>query len=398
MNAITEFTLRAVQSRNESKAEFMSWFQNAPLGLACCEAQGRVMALNPAMERILGTSDVSHEFQLSDLFRGQNLNGAERLISELLAGRRDNFEVESKVGAQSGGPVRWAAWLSSERDGTRHIWAAAQKVPAKEHLPQLERLEALGRLTGGVAHDFNNLLTGVLLYCDLLLANLDPEAVAHRYAEEIRKAGLETSALVRQLLSVAKPAHTSSVQSLSLNEIAEGMRSFLERVVGENIKLNLHLDSNLGAVRMDPAKAHQILLNLVLNARDAMPRGGQITIETSDCKLQMLADSDPSGKSSFRCALFVVADNGEGMDTNTRAHLFEPFFTTKAGQGTGLGLATIRDIVSSHGGLIHVESSPGCGTRVTVLLPVLSEAQVVPVNPDFHPAESGELRLFKENK
>jgi signal transduction histidine kinase len=141
----------------------------------------------------------------------------------------------------------------------------------------------VGRLAGGVAHDFNNLLTGVLLYCDLLLDGLDPDNSLRRYAEEIRGAGIQATELVRQLLAVAQP-QTASVQLLSPNTIAEEMRDLLNRLIGESIALCFQLEPNLGLVRMDPTRAQQILLNLVLNARDAVTAGGRIAVQTSNCK------------------------------------------------------------------------------------------------------------------
>jgi signal transduction histidine kinase len=154
------------------------------------------------------------------------------------------------------------------------------------------------------------------------------------------------------------------------------MRNLLLRLIGENIELKFHLDPNLGLVKMDPTQARQILLNLVLNARDAMPGGGEITVETRNCKVQVLNEPDhETNAASLPCALFAVGDNGSGIDEAARAHLFEAFFTTKAGKGTGLGLATVHDIVTSNGGLIYVDSVPGRGTRFTVLLPLVPEVQ-----------------------
>ena len=227
-------------------------------------------------------------------------------------------------------------------------------------------------MTGGVAHDFNNLLTGILLYCDLLMAHLEPCHRVRKYAEEIRKAGMQATGLVRQLLAVARPTN-SEPRLLSLNDIADGMRNLLVRLIGENIELKFHLDPNLGLIKMDPTQCQQILLNLVLNARDAMPGGGLITVETTNCRVQVLTETNSASGSAASppCALFVVADNGSGMDDATRSHLFEAFFTTKANKGTGLGLATVHDIVTSNGGLIHVESAPARGTRVSVLLPLV---------------------------
>jgi two-component system, cell cycle sensor histidine kinase and response regulator CckA len=267
---------------------------------------------------------------------------------------------------------------------TEFRWPLAESIShtqkAEERRQQEERLEAMGRLAGGVAHDFNNILTGVLLYCDLLLANLEPGHQARKYAEEIRRAGTQATGLIRQLFSVVRPTN-SEPRLLSLNEIAESMRNLLNRLIGENIELKFHLDPNLGLIEMDPTQAQQILLNLVLNARDAMPGGGQIMVEIGNCKVQILADqvspkqilSGPRQNSTvlLPCALFVVRDNGSGMDAATQAHLFEAFFTTKRDKGTGLGLSTVYKIVTSNGGLIHIDSAPGCGTRVTVLLPLV---------------------------
>ncbi len=273
----------------------------------------------------------------------------------------------------------------------------ADTAGAEQRQRQAERLETVGRLAGGVAHDFNNLLTGILLYCDLLMASLEPSHAARKYADEIRKAGMQAAGLVRQLLAVARPS-SSQPRQFSLNEIAEGMRNLLVRLIGENIELKLRLDPNLGLVKMDPTQAQQVLLNLVLNARDAMPGGGVITIETSNCNIQVLAETAfaDSGQATLPCALFVVEDNGSGMDESTRSHLFEPFFTTKAGKGNGLGLCTVQDIVTTSGGLVHVESKLAHGTRICVLLPLISETVPEPCsthvsftasNSEPHPAK-----------
>ncbi len=235
------------------------------------------------------------------------------------------------------------------------------------------------------------------MYCDLLMAHLEPCHRVRKYAEEIKEAGLQATGLVRQLLAVARPTNDEP-RLLSLNEIAEGIRNLLVRLIGENIELKLQLDPNLGLVKMDPTQCQQILLNLALNARDAMPGGGQITVETTNCRVQVLTDSriGTGTAAALPCALFVVADNGGGMDDATRAHLFEAFFTTKADKGTGLGLATVHDIVSKNGGLIHVDSAPSSGTRVSVLLPLVPEA-VLNSNQfqNFLPETNREARIPK---
>jgi len=181
---------------------------------------------------------------------------------------------------------------------------------------------------------------------------------------------VQASGLVRQLLNLARPTHCEP-RPLSLNEIAEGMRNLLQRLLGENIELKFRLDPNLGLTRIDPTQAQQILMNLVLNARDAMPGGGEIAVETGNCTIQILSHRGfESGPASLPCARLAVVDNGHGMDAGTRARIFETFFTTKARKGTGLGMSTVHDIVTSNGGLIHVDSAPAQGCRITVLLPL----------------------------
>lgn len=393
-----------------AKGDLHSVFGNSPFAWAQCQRQGNLTAWSVALGQMLGGgSRMERSLRFTDLIRPQDRAEAERLLQELFERQRDSFRLDSHAVAD-GQPVCWTAWrvpgakgepdyaLVLAEDALRH-------QQSEQRLGQAAKLEAVGRLTGGVAHDFNNLLTGVLLYCDLLMANLEPCHRVRKYAEEIRNAGMQATGLVRQLLAVGRPTN-GEPQLLSLNEIAEGMRNLLVRLIGENIELQFHLDRNLGLIKMDPAQFQQILLNLVLNARDAMPAGGQITVETSNCKVQVLTEhvltgqvqteqvqteqvqseqehtkqvqAEPSSgagiSASLPCALFVVGDNGSGMDAATRAHLFEAFFTTKAANGTGLGLATVHEIVTSNGGLIHVESAVARGTRVTVLLPLVPEA------------------------
>jgi two-component system, cell cycle sensor histidine kinase and response regulator CckA len=283
--------------------------------------------------------------------------------------------------------AHWTAWrlpAFGEEPANALLMAESEPgagVAEKEQL-QTQRWEAVGRLAGGVVHDFNNLLTGIMLYCDLLLSNLSQAGLDQRdqrlrhYAEEIRSAIMQATGLVRQLLVFARPK-TAEVRALSLNQIARDMQDMLTRLIGENIALDLHLDPNLGLVNIDQAQAQQVLLNLILNARDALPEGGRIVVETSNCNFRTVTDSPLTqvGASVFPCILLTVSDNGCGMDAQTRQRLFEPFFTTKgAGKGTGLGLTTIRSIVTTYRGLIHVESEAGRGTCVMILFPRMLES------------------------
>jgi two-component system cell cycle sensor histidine kinase/response regulator CckA len=317
----------------------------------------------------------------TDLIPAEDRSESLRLFQQMVKGEREGFQLEHKL-FKTDGSTAWLRWIAWRLPGSRGEPAGGLVMVeditderyTEQRLRQAERLESVGRLAGGVAHDFNNLLTGVLLYCDLLLAGLDSGNSLRRYAEEIRGAAIQATALVRQLLAVARPQNAAP-QPLSLNTIVQDMRGLLARLIGENIELCFHLEPNLGVVKMDTTGAQQILLNLVLNARDAVSDGGRIAVETRNCKMQII-ESMPGNqiRPTLPCVMFVVSDNGTGMDTETKKRLFQAFFTTKsAGHGTGLGLALVHDIVTGAGGLIHVDSEPGCGTRITVLLPLVPE-------------------------
>jgi signal transduction histidine kinase len=234
----------------------------------------------------------------------------------------------------------------------------------EEQLREAQRLEAVGRLVGGVAHDFNNLLTGMMLYCDLLIGELEKDTRSHRHAQEMRMAGENGAALVQQLLNLARPAGAES-RECAVNDVVIGIQDLLTRLIGENIVLKTSLAPDLGAVAMEPAQVQQILLNLVLNARDAMPDGGRITVATRNCSLT--ADSLTE---TARWVELRVTDTGCGMAADTLNHAFDPFFTTKKpGRSSGLGLATARRLATLQGGSITAESEPGKGTRISVRLP-----------------------------
>ena len=332
--------------------------------------------MNPAFEQALDRSVASRRsLRLGELVSPQDRGSTELLLSELLARRRDTISVNARGAGFGQAIAKWTAWRQPGPPGEPdHALFIAEPGSdsghAEESLIQAQRWEAVGRLTGGVVHDFNNLLTGVMLCCDLLLSSLDSRDRRRRYADEIRSAIVQAGSLVQQLLVFARPQATAA-QALCLNDVVVAMQDLLARLIGENIVLDLHLDPELGAVKIDQAQAQQVLLNLVLNARDALPDGGRITVETSNCRFQPTAGSvAQNAPPAFPCVLLVVADNGHGMTNETRQRLFEPFFTTKAaGKGTGLGLTTVRSIVTTNRGLLHFETEPGHGTRVMILLP-----------------------------
>jgi two-component system, cell cycle sensor histidine kinase and response regulator CckA len=405
MNTANPFPWPELSPTENTRTTFRAIFEHAPIAVARCNPQGVIVEMNPAFVRTLNRGVASRRsLRLSELVSPQDRDTTESLLRDLLASRRDSIGIEVGGAGAGQASAKWTAWRQPGCAGEpNHALLIAEQpsvaIPPKEGLLQDQRWEAVGRLAGGVVHDFNNLLTGVMLYCDLLLGSLDVRDRRRRYAEEIRSAIVQAAGLVRQLLVFARPQATSACL-LSLNEVAVAMRDLLTRLIGENIMLDLHLDPELGVVNIDRTQVQQILLNLVLNARDALPHGGRITVETSNCRFKPVAGMIASGAPpAFPCVLLAVVDNGHGMDAETRQHLFEPFFTTKnAGQGTGLGLTTVRSIVTTNRGLIHFESEPGRGTRVMILLPrAPSTGLTVPYTATSDPHNPLPTQ-FQENK
>jgi two-component system cell cycle sensor histidine kinase/response regulator CckA len=245
-----------------------------------------------------------------------------------------------------------------------------EQKQAEQHVRDSQKLETIGRLVGGVAHDFNNLLTGIMLYCDLLIVGLRGDPRLSHHAEEIRLASKHGANLIQQLLAVARN-RVPQAHSQSLNHVIAGMHELLARLIGENIELRMDLAESLGRVQIDPGQAQQIILNLVLNSRDAMPNGGRITLQTRNGLELLPAPSNPQPRLA-PCIELTVTDTGVGMDEATRSRVLELFFTTKR-HGNGFGLSTVHQIVEQHGGTVTLQSAPGRGTRVIIRLPRLED-------------------------
>ena len=254
-------------------------------------------------------------------------------------------------------------------DITERTRTRAALHQSEEQLRQAQRMDAAGRLASGVAHDFNNLLTTIRGFSDLLLRDLPEEHMRRKDVEQIRKAADRGAALTRQLLSFGHPP-TVQARALDLNAVVTSMEGLLQRLVGADIRLTMRRRPNLGEVKMDPGQLEQILVNLVLNARDAMPSGGTLTVETGERQISGSA----RGRSvrPGRYLVLAVSDTGTGMDGDTLTHVFDPFFTSKpSGTRSGLGLSIVYGIVKQSGGGVRVSSEPGQGTTVKVFIPRL---------------------------
>lgn len=277
--------------------------------------------------------------------------------------------------------------IGGEKCAIAVIKDITERSTLEKQLRQAQKMEAIGQLTGGIAHDFNNLLSVIIGYSDVLEAGLDPTSKWHKNAAQIKKAGQSAASLTRQLLAFSRQ-QVLEPAVLDLNAIVADTEKMLRRLLGENIELRALLEPELGCVRADRGQIEQVIVNLAVNARDAMPRGGALTIETANVEADehFARRYAPMSPGSF--VALTVTDSGVGMDAETQAHIFEPFFTTKErGKGTGLGLATVYGVVKQSGGFIWVQSEPEHGSEFKVLLPRVEKPVQTVVG---HPKSSAE--------
>ena len=359
----------------EGEARFRAIFEAAAIGIGHFTLEGKITESNRALETMLG---YSHEelqgMPFARITHPDDWEQDQRLYAELAAGQRDYYALEKRY-LRKNGDVVWARLHVSLVRGPggepqfaiKMVEDITEGKRAEEALRESQKVEAVGRLVAGLAHDFANLLTGIGILSDLLAMELKSQPGGQR-AREIQLASEHGCALIRKLLFVAHQ-HVSDSKVLCLQTVVEDMRDLLAKMIEERVELSIRCSPGLGHVKADPAEIQQVVLNLVLNARDAMPEGGHLGIELSNSRLDARAAS-AAGLPAGDYVVLEVADDGCGMDAEIRAHLFEPFFTTKQpGQGTGLGLATVKAIVKKAGGSLVVESAPGRGTRMRALLP-----------------------------
>jgi len=326
-------------------------------------------------EALIGKSDadVNPNAEQVERFRRDDL--------EVLETGRDKFIHEERI-TDATGQERWLQTVKraiAAVDGTaNHVLGVATDITERKGLEiqlfQTQKLEAIGQLAGGVAHDFNNLLTVILGRCALLLSRLSPDASPRRDIDLIEKTAQRAAALTRQLLAFSRK-QILEPKVLDLNAVVPGIATMLQRLIGEDIELVYRPGAELGRVKADPGQLEQVIMNLAVNARDAMPDGGRITIETGNVELGEHYARQHVGVQPGQYVMLALSDTGIGMDVATQARIFEPFFTTKApGKGTGLGLSTVYGIVKQSDGNIWVYSEPGRGTTFKVYLPRVEDA------------------------
>jgi PAS domain S-box-containing protein len=383
---ISELVAREERLRSATAA-LEALVEACPLALIGLNDEGRIIHFwNPAAERIFGWSRSEVMGRLPPFIPEEKLEEFFKLLCRLLGGQVV-LGVERQRRRRDGSPVEVRIWAAPLRDAQGRVGGTVAVVEdvteqkkmqlerqrLQEQLLEAQKMESVGRLAGGIAHDFNNLLSVILGFAELALLECAPESPLCGYLKNITTAGERARDLTRQLLAFARRQVIEPVV-LDANDLLTDVTSLLRRIIGEHIELVTRTTPDLWACRVDVGQMEQVLMNLAVNARDAMPSGGQLCLETANAVLEESCGPLPPGE----YVRLTVRDTGTGMEEEVQAHVFEPFFTTKPkGQGTGLGLATCYGIVRQHGGHICFSSQPGRGTAFHVYLPrVLGVAPV----------------------
>src|SRR5277367_2929827 len=361
----------------DSEARYRELVNNAMYGIYWVSPDGTLLDANPALVHMLGYDSIESLLAIRDtgvLFCDPTLSG--QVLAEDGVAERTDFSVDWK---RCDGKVITVRLIGRRaRDPRRKTECAeviveeiTERLALEKQVRQAQKFEAIGQLAGGIAHDFNNMIGAILGWAELGMDETDAETRLHRHFDKVRHQAIRAAALTRQLLAFAR-RQILEPRDIDLNQDVTETISLLEKVIGSNIEIKTNLTPNFPVIRADPTQIEQVIMNLCINARDAMPEGGRLIIETGEVALddQQLAVQDHA--KAGRYAMLAVTDTGTGMDAATLDRIFEPFFTTKdTGKGTGLGLATVYGIVSQHGGFLHVYSEVGIGTTFRTYLPIV---------------------------
>jgi PAS domain S-box-containing protein len=388
----------AQEGLRRSEVNFRSLVTNAPYGICRCDSAGIVQSANPALVSMLGFtspselvglnlanlySDWQEWFVLADHFRSlQRFTG---LVADWR--RKDGSSTAVRLSGRAiRGERKEIFFELFSEDVTEHR-------ALEQQLRQAQKMEAVGRLAGGIAHDFNNLLMVISGYSEFLLDRIGNEPSVRGPAQEIANAAGRATSLTRQLLAFSRKQMLAP-KVLDLNAIVTENLKMLTRVIGEDIELVMVPGSELGAVKADPGQIEQVIMNLVVNGRDAMPRGGKLTIQTGNVTLEESYSQVQASQKPGEYVMIAISDTGVGMDTETQSHIFEPFFTTKGPKGTGLGLSTVYGIVKQSGGYIWVYSEPNKGTAFKIYLPRVTEFGE-PITPALESPKTKSLPVYE---
>jgi signal transduction histidine kinase len=372
----------------ESEQRYRAMTESAADAVVTADGADLIVSWNEAAERIFGyTEREALGTPLARLLPDGTRAGAGRGLT------RDGREI----------PVELSLGTWETRHGafrTAIIRDVTERKQLEEQVRQSQKMESVGRLAGGIAHDFNNLLTVISGHAELLQLQLPADEALQRRIRYIREASVHAAEMTKQLLAFSRQ-QILAPQVLDLNAVVNGIVPMLRRLIGEDIALVTIATPALGRVEADPTQITQIVLNLAVNARDAMPQGGKLTIETDEIELDEAHPDRPADTEPGRYVMLAVTDTGVGMDEATRPHIFEPFFTTKAtGKGTGLGLATVYGIVKQSNGTIGVSSEPGRGSTFRIYLPRVEHAETpAPVEPAVSgPGGTETILLVEDNE
>jgi len=367
----------AQEGLRRSEMNFRSLVTNAPYGICRCDSAGIVLNVNPAFVHMLGCksardligrnlanfySDSQQWFLLADQFR--SLQPFKGMVGEWT--KEDGSSVVVRLSGRA---------IKGEGDEMFFELFAedvTERRALEQQLRQSQKMEAIGRLAGGIAHDFNNLLMVISGYCEFLLEGIGNNQRLRGPAQEIANAAGRATSLTRQLLAFSRKQMLTP-KVLLLNDVVTENLKMLTRLIGEDIDLIMIPGTDVGAVKADPGQVEQVIMNLAVNARDAMPRGGKLTIETSNITLDEEFARLHAPVKPGEYVMLAISDTGMGMDTETQNRIFEPFFTTKGPKGTGLGLSTVYGIIKQSEGYIWVSSEPGKGTTFRIHLPRVTE-------------------------
>ncbi len=373
-----------VKERKQAEKEFEDIFNLSPDLVAVCTTEGKFLKVNPTWEKVLGyTQKEILDLGWAKLVHPDDVEKTNKEVENQLKGRSIvNFVNRYKCKDGSYKTFEWQASFTTEgivhataRDITERNRAEEALRENEEQLRQAQKLESVGRLAGGVAHDFNNLLTTILGYSELIYMEQDLNDTTREGVQEIKKSAERAASLTQQLLAFSRK-QIMRPQQIDLNKLIKNFRKMLTRLIHENITFSTKLDTGIGKIKADPVQIEQVIMNLAVNARDAMPDGGTFTIETHKVHLDESYRQEHPQVSPGDYVLLAVSDTGHGMDEETMDYIFDPFYTTKGvGKGTGLGLSTVYGIVKQSEGHILVYSEPDHGTTFKIYLPAIEETE-----------------------